>query len=325
MPDRMGGTVREYLPKNQNEYILEGNRVVEKIRTCECLDRHENDYILECRIHQRGRHEYRYSLGNRFISKCFNNNRVFFLSDEAQDTVMAAIARYQKKIEETKNWRGVTVPCGDSAVDIRYHPKHGGVDYFLAYNVREKRKETFYESLDAIHWLLCDLANLLHRNSETAELEKQCIAMQSSAETIGQNPVYAAAIKQGDEMFSKLLKLHYGIADLQEQTSLSDCLGWRILPALPEFYNRDYYVKADTIGADDYLLLKRSGYKILHRPYFGMKGSTHSMFTLNPNKKVGIDAAPIGEVSVSFQEYLTLFEGDNAMNEDCVEQHNSMT
>lgn len=77
------------------------------------------------------------------------------------------------------------------------------------------------------------------------------------------------------------------------------------LPALSKKFNRNYYIKSDTA---DVRLLNNSGYTMLHRPYFAMRGSTHSAITINPHTKVCIDAAPISEQRIHFNDFLKLFE-----------------
>ena len=77
------------------------------------------------------------------------------------------------------------------------------------------------------------------------------------------------------------------------------------LPALSKNFNQNYYVKSATA---DVRLLNQSGYAMLHRPYFAMKGSTHSAITISPHTKVCIDAAPILEEKIDFKEFLKLFE-----------------
>ncbi len=78
--------------------------------------------------------------------------------------------------------------------------------------------------------------------------------------------------------------------------------------------NDRYYVKKiDSCTCvrkeDDLYLLscERSGYRILHKPYFAMPGHTHIAWTLNPYTKVGTDAAPVKEGKIKFEEYLGLF------------------
>ena len=79
----------------------------------------------------------------------------------------------------------------------------------------------------------------------------------------------------------------------------------RVLPELPEEYNKDYIVSCRDIKVG---LLRRSGYVIRHRPYFAMSNSTHAAWQLNPCTKRGIDAAPDDQTPISFKEYLKMFE-----------------
>lgn len=80
-----------------------------------------------------------------------------------------------------------------------------------------------------------------------------------------------------------------------------------ILPSLTEEYNKNYYVKASTIKTR---ILRKSGYAIIHRPYFAMKDSTHDVVTINPYKKECIDAAPINESVITFKDFLKIFKFD---------------
>lgn len=42
----------------------------------------------------------------------------------------------------------------------------------------------------------------------------------------------------------------------------------RILPQLPDEFDKEYVVDVDTMTDRSFSLLRRSGYVILHRPYF---------------------------------------------------------
>ena len=59
-------------------------------------------------------------------------------------------------------------------------------------------------------------------------------------------------------------------------------------------------------------ILYDSGYVLLHRPYFAMRGSTHSKYQLNPHTRRGVDAAKVDDPSISFVEFLKLFEESEA-------------
>lgn len=79
----------------------------------------------------------------------------------------------------------------------------------------------------------------------------------------------------------------------------------KTLPALSEEYNKYYVVDSSTVK---YAILRRSGYVILHRPYFSMRNSTHEKWQLNPHTKKGIDATEYDAKSMPFCEFLKIFE-----------------
>ena len=79
----------------------------------------------------------------------------------------------------------------------------------------------------------------------------------------------------------------------------------KLLPALPREYDHEYYVE-NTASLTK--LLHKSGYIILHRPYFLMKNSTHDVLTVNPFAKTAVDAAPYGEQPLTVQQFLELFD-----------------
>ena len=57
----------------------------------------------------------------------------------------------------------------------------------------------------------------------------------------------------------------------------------------------------------DITILNQSGYRVVHRPYFAMKGSTHDKWELNPYTKTGVDAAMKDDDGISFSELLAIF------------------
>ena len=69
-----------------------------------------------------------------------------------------------------------------------------------------------------------------------------------------------------------------------------------------------YHVYKKTISEGDIELLKSLGYRIVHKPNIAFWGFTKSMWTLDPSKKEGLDAAPVGSNGITFAEYLTLFD-----------------
>ena len=104
------------------------------------------------------------------------------------------------------------------------------------------------------------------------------------------------------------MKLYYRIADDKECEQISKILGVRILPSLSEEYDIVFAVDRNTV---DTMLLIRSGYSLLHRPNFSMPGFTRLNYSLNPYSKVAVDAAKNEAPSISFQEYLKMFDEKN--------------
>ena len=91
----------------------------------------------------------------------------------------------------------------------------------------------------------------------------------------------------------------------------------KTLPQLPDEFDKEYVVDVDTMTDRSFSLLRRSGYVILHRPYFAMCGSTHKKYTLNPHTKQGVDAAEAGRAAISFCEFLELFENTDENRKNC--------
>lgn len=91
-------------------------------------------------------------------------------------------------------------------------------------------------------------------------------------------------------------------------SEIENLTGKRILPPLPEEYDRDFIVDAGTIDEEIKALLVDSGYRIVHRPYFSMEGSTHKKWELNPHRKSVVDAAPVDAEAIPFYEFEALFD-----------------
>ncbi len=82
-----------------------------------------------------------------------------------------------------------------------------------------------------------------------------------------------------------------------------------ILPVLSEEYDIDYVVDAKTISEEDHIMLERE-YQLLHRPYFAMKGCTHSKYKLNPHTKIGVDAEVVEANAITFQEFMDFYRNE---------------
>lgn len=300
--------MKEYLPKNPNEFNLDGKRYIEKIKRCECKSVERGYYCLYCNIHQRGDHVYTYKKGDSHISR---GGKKLYLSEEALEQVKTTAAAFEEDVTKTREWQSVKVPCKGSFITISYHiSEDGEIWYYVECLKSGEEVKKFYRSFDDLHHLLCDNSSLFYDSFADRdyydEYTKDDILKYPTKETISKNPVYNAAVEQGDEFFARFLKLRFGIADRKVCSSLSEAIGYRILPALSEKYDKNYYIE----GPVDVKLLENSGYKLLHTPVFGMMGKTRNIHTLNPHKKYGTDAAPVNAEAIKIDTFLKLFDDE---------------
>ena len=290
----------------ENEY-MDGDRLfVRKIRKCVCKEKRSGVYRLSCGIFERGTQEYDLSEDSSFVKR---DNRVFWLSEEAKETVREAVALFERECAELLEGSHVSCRITSTGLMLHYVEK-----MFSRYDLLFIRKDpegddvclkknlSFEDVMRAIRW-----EDISHDEYKTDPVYlKIC---ESKEDDLCENALYMAAVAAGDEKMEKRLKIYYNIATPAECSRLGKFLGVRILPKLPEEYDKNYVVDVDTI---DGKILYDSGYVLLHRPYFAMRGSTHSKYQLNPHTRRGVDAAKVDDPSISFVEFLKLFEESEA-------------
>lgn len=292
--------------KNPNEYRIGDRLYVEKIKSCSCTEKRGNDYLLCCRIHQRGDKYYLYEPGAGRLRTALTGEKYLYLSETAQQIVDHTVRQFDEEIsKEVLNYY-VKVEKYDGKVAVWYrrlsrshfaavltYPNDEGVpckEYFPVTGLESLiRKLSFGCWRKLFPEGACPIEELHHGTREGVE----------------KNPLYLSAGASGDVLMQKQLKIVYRVASPEDCAWLTEKTGKLVLPSLPEAYNRKYYVRTDSI---DFNTLHRSGYQLLHRPYFAMNGSTHKAYTLNPHTKYGVDAAPDEAEIISFDEYLELFK-----------------
>ena len=293
--------------KNENEYRENDRLYIRAIKKCICKEKKDGTYLLTCKIHQRGEHEYLYTEGETCLKK---GSKVFWLSEEsgvfgksALETAKAAAALFDEKASEIRK-EAVKVTLIENVFFMYYRSNSKGLfDILLDFKAEDGDSVVISCSL-SIEEMIKEISwqAFLRRLGSDPVIE---IIKQSTEENIGANPLYKKALETGNDLLCRQMKLYYRIATEKECSWLERMLGKRILPSLSEDYNRNYVVDSDTINLR---LLDDSGYTVLHRPYFAMMGSTHEKWQLNPHTKGGVDAAKTEEESISFSDYLKLFE-----------------
>ena len=288
--------------KNKNEYIIDDKRFIRDIKKIECVRKLDNEYVLECKIIQRGEHSYAFSTLNEYI---FRNGKKLWLSENAKKKVENAIKEFEETIKEAEKSFSKAF-LNEFGITILY--KRSNTFYYDC--IIKWENENLGESIrfiknTDIEWMIREIEYESRYFMDKASYNKRDEIFNRlfySKETINLNPLYISAKENHDEAFEKELKLHYHIESKEDCILLSEIYGIRVLPTLPKKYNKKYIVDYKTIN------IPLIGYTISHRPYFAMPGSTHEKWGLNPHYKVGTDAAGIEEESITFSEYLKLFD-----------------
>ena len=292
---------------NENEY-KEGEKLfIKQIRKCSCDKKYGYIYRAKCKIIQRGEKLYLYKAGADFIAKDIIDGKRMFLCPEAKKTVEKSVSDFEEWVYEARN-SFIHITILGIPTEIYY--KRIGIDLYNLMTISHgDGEEDIIISQDiSLRDIIFKL--IFEKNiSENKEIEK--LISNPDEESIKTHPLYMSAVEQGDELMQKKIKLLFHLETKEDCEWLSKALNTRMLPRLSKDFDRDYVVDYDSISENDMHLLEMSGYDIRHRPYFAMQGSTHSMWSFNPYRKSGVDAAKDGEEAITFTEFLKLYDADN--------------
>ena len=295
--------------KNPNEYRISDRLYIEKIKSCSCTEKRGDDYLLCCRIHQRGDKYYLYEPGAGRLRTVLTGEKYLYLSEAAQQTVDQTVRKFDEETsKEVLNYY-VKVEIYEGKVILWYRRlSRSRFAAMLTYPDDEGILCKQYFPVTSLESLIRELSYGLSAPWRKLFPEGTCPIEElhhGTPEGVEKNPLYLSAGASGDVLMQKQLKIVYRVASPEDCAWLTEKTGKPVLPSLPEAYDRKYYVRTDSIDFD---ALHRSGYQLLHRPYFAMKGSTHEAYSLNPHTKYGVDAAPDEAEIISFDEYLELFK-----------------
>ncbi len=287
--------------KKENEYVMDGQRYLRDIRKCECLRSEGEEYYLECRIHQRGEHFYWYRMDSGLLRKAWSNTIRLALEEKAEDRIRAEIRRFEEQIRGFDAAGSVRVPLGEGKFTLFYRRVSVKTfDVRMEYLEKGILKRTQVLRNVTLRQMM---ASFPSKCDAYEFLEAKALLLFGGTDELSNGPLYQAALRTGDVLLEKQLIMEYGrFLSPRDASWISSKTGEQVLPSLPEEYDREYYVDADTIPAG-----ALTGYRILHRPYFAMKDSTHGIFTLNPHTREGVDAASKGAPSIAFIDYMRLF------------------
>lgn len=85
---------------------------------------------------------------------------------------------------------------------------------------------------------------------------------------------------------------------------------------LDEYFAIDTVLRQSVCHSTQYILkwdrqlidmLERDGFKFWHRPWFGMKGRTHNLITVNTMNQTINDSAPVGSENISLEKFIKIY------------------
>lgn len=289
--------------KNDNEYYIGDKLYIKAIKNCICMEQIGSRFEVMCKIHQRGEHIYYYTKDTDCISRTPNGKKLW-LEGEALYDLKAAVDCFLLDVRTVQE-------VADGSIEIKnpdfifYYKRTPFHRYnTLCAGTQDGEPRLRYNKNENIDGLIYNLRNWYYNYNDIPR-EALSIITHPSRSDIEQNPIYICAIQSNDTLLKHQLLVYYGIADKKECSWLAKFTGDKILPPLPEEYDKYYVVDSDTV---DLKRLNKSGYTIFHRPYFSMRGSTHEKWMLNPHTKQGVDAAADEADSMAFSDFLELFE-----------------
>jgi len=238
------------------------------IKKCTCEEKDGNNYILICTIKEKGTKIYTYQKDQDYISK-YDGKRLY-LSSEAKTLVQNTIDDFERELQKFNKSKLDYLRLSNNCYVL-----------MLKKSGRTSIKQ-FNSVNDLAHYTMC-----MYDNRDG-----------------NRKSILSLAIEKNDRLLTLQLKSYYCDATIDEIHELEKLTHKRILPCLPDKYNKSYAVIEKTIN---HQLLKDSGYKYIHQPYFSMNGSTHSCYSLNPYTKTVIDAAKVTKEYITFDDYLELF------------------
>ena len=268
-----------------NVIKIDDKHYAKKVKNATCNKKVNGVYYLKCEIKMRGINDYKYKLGTNYLIKDtymqddFKSKNILYLEEAALNVILNAISIMDRYIEivDEKGFK--------SKDNILYYERKDNKNYSFIYKYVNDNNVSYYYKEEYI------FRNNFHDRKTREELMNDSLYFQ-------------AAKSNNDEIFMLELLVRENLATNDECKRLSGLTGRTILPKADIKYNKTFVVNRDGIDVD---VLNQSGYRVVHRPYFAMKGSTHDKWELNPYTKTGVDAAMKDDDGISFSELLAIF------------------
>ena len=197
------------------------------------------------------------------------------------------------KNNDTLTWQKFDFKLHGSKITIEYKRVQETLyDFHLQAELKDRTMVNDLQN-KTVYYAVREISEVLHEEHEFLMKETNLFKV-----------VYKASVKHGDAVFTALLKHGYRRSDKEDVKLIQTLTGKRVLPPLGEAFDEYYVVD---VGDGDMDILKVSGYRIWHIPQWSMQGKTRDKITLNPYRREGDDAAANEAESISFEQFLGLF------------------
>ena len=175
--------------KNPNEY-REGDKLyIDKIKKCICTEHTGDIYRLSCRIIQRGEHDYEYSKDGEYIMK--DGKKKLWLLASSKASVNEAIEKFDAILTKLKQLPRKPITLCDGTISVIYERlSWDKYNYLIQKKLPDGIITEFYHENCTVRDMIFNILWALDRKYESI-----CnILMNSTNETINDNPIYIAAL-----------------------------------------------------------------------------------------------------------------------------------
>lgn len=280
----------------ENVFYRDGKAFIKRIKSCEVRSKSENpdeiSYLLYCKIPECGSDRFSFVAGSRFIR---SYNKILWLEDEALETINGVIGEYERERQSIRD-RHKTFNCA------RW--EEYGISVYYEYCAPDEMRFNVNVEANGVEFKIirCVSVETVFAMIKEFSGDENAIPKRGDIEN---NPFYRSALKSGDKRLIAELNFVYGVPSRDDLSILESVDGIKRLPELTEEYDRCFALNYDE---KTILTLKTSKYDFIHTPGFAMKGLTRSKLLVNPHKKYAVDAAKIDAPTMTFDEFLKLFD-----------------
>ena len=262
-----------------------------EIYELECYEIMDSKYYIRCDYEEDYTY-YQYVLNDNYI---YNYNEKFPLTDEGKERVIECCKKFDEYIDYVKT----NYAC------INYNH----YDFELKKDCIEKY---YYKRIDNsyIYDVLITQDRYMNYIGRRTSITFNDI-IPGTYKNIEKDKVYLSAINNKDRLLELRRKDYYSLLTKEEEKEMSEILGIKFIRKI-DSKNKDfedkYFINKEELTSERFKYLYANGYDIRHDWYLAMNGKTHEIYTLYPKRKYGLDAAPIASRTISFEEFIKLFD-----------------